>query len=72
MKMNSNSKIRFIIETHSEHIINQIGELISEDKISSKDVSVLRVDSMDSAESFITPTYYSESGYLKNWPIDFF
>ena len=62
-----------ILETHSEHLINRMGELISRGRISSKDVQVLVVDQMDSANSTVTKISFDTSGYLdSSWPSGFF
>lgn len=63
--------IRFIVETHSETIINHIGKEISRKHISQDDVSLL-IFSKNGISTEITPTKYNSEGILMNWPIGFF
>lgn len=63
----------FIIETHSNHIINRLGQLISEGKLASHEVQILIFEkNEDSAETTIRSSGYNTKGYLQNWPIGFF
>lgn len=65
-------KFRFIIETHSETIINRVGELISlENKFSQEDVNVVLFQKGEQGSS-VTIASYDEDGYLTNWPVGFF
>ncbi len=76
-----NLEINFVIETHSETIINQIGRLIRKneknkerkDGISKEDVSVL-IFSKNTPDSFteIHSSPFDEKGLLTQWPIGFF
>ncbi len=62
-----------VLETHSEHLVNRMGELISKGKISSNDVQVLVVDQQESAQSTVTTVSFDERGYLdSSWPNGFF
>lgn len=69
----ANSNCQFIIETHSETIVNTIGELIYKKQVESKDTSILffSKDENDS-ETRIEKSYYDEDGYLVDWPVGFF
>ena len=65
-------KFKFIIETHSETIINRVGELISlENKFSQDDVNVVLFQKGEQG-SIVTIASYDEDGYLTNWPVGFF
>lgn len=65
--------IRFVIETHSEMILNKIGELISLDKLDKEDVNVLLFNAkQEEMRNYVEFASYSEDGYLLNWPIGFF
>ena len=65
-------KFRFIIETHSETIINRVGELISlENKFSQDDVNVVLFQKGEQGSS-VTIASYDEEGFLTNWPVGFF
>lgn len=65
--------LKIIVETHSESIINRVGELISEGKISAKDVNVVLFE-RDTAEvpTTVRSVEFDEDGYLRNWPHGFF
>jgi predicted ATPase len=63
----------FIIETHSNHIINRFGQLISEGKLKSNEVQILIFEkNEDNSGTNIRLSGYNEKGYLQNWPIGFF
>lgn len=63
--------IRFIVETHSETIVNHLGREISRNHITQDDVSVL-IFSKENKKTIINTVGYSPEGILKNWPIGFF
>lgn len=65
--------LKIVAETHSEAIINRIGELIDKGEISKDDVNVVLFE-RDSADSPTTvrSVEFDEGGYLKNWPYGFF
>ena len=66
-------KFRFIIETHSETLLNKIGELIALEKIRQEDVSVVLFNAeQEGMEKEVELAGYSENGFLTNWPINFF
>jgi hypothetical protein len=64
---------RFVVETHSEALINRLGELIYEQKVSSKDIAIYlfhRVPATDATE--ITRASFQPDGSLSDWPLGFF
>jgi len=64
--------IPFFIETHSEHIVNRIGALVAEGKLSRDDVQVLLFDN-SGQETKITPVTFDNDGVLSEaWPLGFF
>ena len=64
---------RFIIETHSETLLNKIGELIALEKIHQEDVTVVLFNAeQEGMEKEVELAEYSEDGFLTNWPINFF
>ena len=65
-------KFKFVIETHSETIINRIGELVSQGGLfSNEDVNVVLFNKDDNGSS-VSVSNYDEDGYLTNWPVGFF
>ena len=63
--------VKFIVETHSESILNSLGENVENELISSEDINVLLVEQDIRGISNITSTSYTETGYLENWPKHF-
>lgn len=61
-----------IIETHSNHIVNRFGQLISEGKLKHSDVQILIFEKVPDSESIIRKAGFDEDGYFVNWPIGFF
>jgi len=65
--------LKIIAETHSPALINQLGILISENKISKDDVQILLFEQNQSkSNSAIQTAEFDKDGILKNWPIGFF
>jgi hypothetical protein len=63
---------QMIIETHSNHIVNRLGQLISKGKLKNKDVQILIFDKEKGQASTIRKAGFDKKGYLVNWPIGFF
>ena len=70
--ISSDQRIKFLLETHSETFINALGRLIEKGRIDSSDVNVLLVEQKAQGESTIRSVSYTQEGYLKDWPLDFF
>lgn len=68
------SQLAFIIETHSEALINRIGELIYQGKVDSSDIQILIFDSSkdENNETKVDTATFDSSGGLVNWPYGFF
>lgn len=62
---------KIILETHSEKMINYLGELIEEQSISNKDISILLFEKVNKVTEIRT-VLFNEKGYLNDWPINFF
>jgi hypothetical protein len=61
------------IETHSDHLVNRIGSLVSEGKIKAEDVQVLVVSEDDFGDSIARKVEFTPSGVLdESWPPGFF
>lgn len=75
MVITSTSRRRFcfVIETHSETIINRIGELIASDDnaLTSEDVNVVLFHKNADNHS-VSISNFDQDGYLDNWPVGFF
>lgn len=71
--MNEKKNIQFIIETHSETIINRLGTLIYKNKIDSSQIGINIFDKeLGEDNTTIRFGKYDEEGYLEDWPIGFF
>ncbi len=65
--------VRFIIETHSETIINRIGTLIDKGKFNNNDIEITIFDKQFGEDrTCVKKSTFDEEGYLKDWPIGFF
>lgn len=65
--------IRFVIETHSDVIINKIGQQIDLRRCDAKDVNVVLFNALhEGLDNYVECTHYSEDGYIVNWPYGFF
>lgn len=60
-----------LMETHSEYMINRIGQHIINLNLSSDSVNILLFNESRKSND-IVQTKFTEEGYLENWPIDFF
>ena len=61
----------FIIETHSESIINYLGRKIALKEYFSDDLNMFALDKID-GETRFTKMIFDSDGLIDNWPIGFF
>lgn len=66
------SNLNIIIETHSETIINRVGQLIYTNKIKPEMVNLLLFNGIVNSSSEISSVQYNEDGVLQDWPLGFF
>lgn len=67
------NNVKFLIETHSETIIDKIGELVEEDPSLRDDVNVLLFNAThEGMEKYVESVEYDQYGVLQKWPIGFF
>lgn len=65
--------VRIIFETHSNVMIEALGESIEEKDIDKNDVSIIIFDKeTPTSKTNIKQTSFDEKGYLVDWPIGFF
>ncbi|MEH7361797.1 AAA family ATPase, partial [Priestia megaterium] len=74
MAQKNKLNVKIIIETHSEAMLNRIGYLIAKKRFEFNNdlVNVLIFNKVNTYESEIETTSYSERGHLLSWPIGFF
>lgn len=74
--MERTSNIRFLIETHSDVIINRIGSYVSLKKLNEKDVNIFvfeeNENDQDKGTSIKKVTFNSDGELDDGWPIGFF
>ena len=63
--------IKFIIETHSETIVNYLGKLISNNYDNNSDINLLVCDMIDKKSRF-EKMIFNKDGLIENWPNGFF
>lgn len=65
--------LKIIFETHSQTMIEALGECI-EDKIglTEDDVSILVFEKNEQQQTIVEQSCFDEEGYLQNWPVGFF
>lgn len=65
--------ITYVIETHSETLVNRLGQLIYEGKIQADDVHVLIFEADDfERTTTVRISEFGQDGSLVNWPYGFF
>ena len=65
--------LRLMIETHSEVLVNRLGQLIAEGKISEDEINIVLFEPSDQVgEVTIRNAQFDPDGYLVNWPLGFF
>lgn len=69
-----NRDIHFIIETHSQALLNRIGTQIYKERLKQEDVNVLlfNASAEEMGDKYVEQAMFSEDGFLENWPIGFF
>lgn len=68
----NSQKIKFIMETHSETMINRLGYLIYKKKLDPEMVNIVIFDKDTDGNTKVTQTFFNEKGQLEKWPIGFF
>ena len=73
-KDNTSTERRFVIETHSEAIVQRLGELIEEEKVSPKQIQIVIFSANDDLGSptEVSISEFDDSGLLLDWPYGFF
>jgi len=68
------STLHFLVETHSEALINRLGELIENGAVSADDIQVVIFGDVsdDLTSSDVTISEFDKTGILNNWPYGFF
>lgn len=71
--MSDTMDVRFIIETHSEAIINKIGAMVQSNELSKEKVNVVMFNGENEGlEDYVVEAEFDKDGYLTKWPLGFF
>jgi len=67
-------RVHFLVETHSETLINRLGELISINRLRPEDIHIIlfEPDKEDEGVTRTSVATFSPDGSLLNWPFGFF
>jgi predicted ATPase len=65
-------KLKIVIETHSETIVNRVGYLIYKDRLEKEDVNIYIFNKLNTNETEVVQGSYDSEGFLDNWPSGFF
>jgi hypothetical protein len=65
-------RMNYVVETHSETLINRFGEFISLGKIRPDDVQIILFDALTDQSTQVRTVGFSEDGTLLDWPYGFF
>lgn len=67
-------QIHFLIETHSETLVNRLGQLISEKKVAADDVQIVIFEPSEDDErrTDVRVANFGDQGQLIDWPYGFF
>ena len=69
----SNRDIRFIIETHSQDILNSVGRSVAYGEFDASMVNIYLFNALrENMKHYIETASYTKEGFLENWPIGFF
>lgn len=70
---NSRRDIRFLIETHSQDILNSVGRSVAYGELDASLVNIYMFNAQrENMKHYIETAKYTEEGFLENWPIGFF
>lgn len=66
--------VNFVIETHSEALINRLGELVERGDVSADDIQIVVFSAEDDIESpsKVSLAHFDRGGVLNDWPYGFF
>lgn len=69
----SRRKYRFIVETHSESLVNRIGARIAQGDLAADSVALYTfVKDAGAAETTVKRLEFNSDGIVENWPVGFF
>lgn len=66
-----NVDVRFVIETHSDVIVNRLGSHIASQVINNEDITLVLFEKSNSGKTDIRVTGFDSDGYVWDWPVGF-
>lgn len=65
--------LRLVIETHSDTIINRVGDCVIDKEIDADDINIILFENLKEGQpTNVTTSGYDPEGNLKDWPLGFF
>lgn len=65
--------LKIIFETHSQTMVDTLGDCIEDELLSSQDVNIVLFEKeLDSSTTKVKLSYFNSEGLLEQWPIGFF
>ena len=65
--------LKIIFETHSQTMVDTLGDCIEDELLSSQDVNIVLFEKeLDSSTTKVKFSYFNSEGLLESWPIGFF
>ncbi|UZE34727.1 AAA family ATPase [Pseudomonas sp. B21-059] len=71
MSITKRPDLYFVIETHSKHLIDALGEAVREKEVSGSSVNITLFQKLDDGITETKISGFDEDGYLVNWPVGF-
>jgi len=71
VSLKSSSRIRFVFETHSKHMIDAFGHAIQDGDLPSDYINITLFDKGEDKCTHLTSSGFDEDGFLENWPVGF-
>ncbi|MDM3338183.1 AAA family ATPase [Citrobacter sp. Cb043] len=68
----SDKNVKFIFETHSQSMIDAIGNCIQDKIIDKEDVNIMIFEKCKEKGSTAFTANFDDEGYFTNWPVGFF
>ncbi|AIU87103.1 MULTISPECIES: DUF3696 domain-containing protein [Pectobacterium] len=65
--------LKIIFETHSQTMIEALGECIEDNTgLLEDDISILVFEKNEKQQTIVTKSHFNKDGFLQNWPVGFF
>ncbi|MCK2044824.1 AAA family ATPase [Chromohalobacter moromii] len=71
VSMNNKKRIRFVLETHSKHMIDAFGEAIRSNVVSDEKINIVIFEKLFDGFTKTSASGFDDEGYLMNWPVGF-